>query len=675
MLAFLALLLTAQAQDNLTNGLVGYWPFDEGAGSLIADQSGKGNNGTLLRGVPSTMWTQGHIGTALYFDGESAAYVRVPSSQSLQKFTNITFAAWVRCDDTEREAPIIAKEQGEGRSYWFGTCPSAVFGIWLGWTGQWVIGDRDNGFIIGGQWTHLVSVWDGVSLKHYQDGNYVAGGASFSGPIWIDDTFLAIGVNSAIDSVSFKGVIDEVRIYNRALSETEVKALYAYDGNQTNQLLRVITELVQKGAWCLSTNTQVHKVAASGTRALVTSNEWETCLLNLSDPAKPVLLGTCQPLFPPSKVELVGNLAYIASWEPAFLSTVEIFDFTSPTNPVLKGYYDTAGYAQDVKVVGSIAYVADSEAGLLILDVSNPAFPWRLGGYDTMGSVQIVQVAGHYAYIADGNWLVILDVSNPSSPRRVGVYEVAGGIQTISARGSRVYLCEGTGDLRILDVSNPASIQSLGTYRGWGNPAQAVASFEHGYRVIAKMTPDDDFRGLFIARSAEAPTSPKALAGQSICFTSATALAGTLQPLMWLHDQGVDVKTLKIRYVGSQFSSILNAWSGEFAACGSTSRFFRTWLRNNPDKAKDIKELWRTPPLPHNAVVVRDDIPAEIAVKVAKALADLDKDTAVDQSQFRIDQQHFELANNSAYKPVIDFLRRYDAAIGLPAQIKLPKGR
>lgn len=207
------------------------------------------------------------------------------------------------------------------------------------------------------------------------------------------------------------------------------------------------------------------------------------------------------------------------------------------------------------------------------------------------------------------------------------------------------------------------------------NPAQAVASFEQGYRVIAKMTPDDDFRGLFIARSDEAPASPKALAGQSICFTSATALAGTLQPLMWLHDQGVDVKTLKIRYVGSQFSSILNAWSGEFAACGSTSRFFRTWMRNNPDKTKDIKELWRTPPLPHNAVVVRDDIAAGLAVQVAKALAGLDKDSSVDQSQFRIDQQHFELADNSAYKPVIDFLRRYDAAIGLPAQIKLPKGR
>jgi phosphonate transport system substrate-binding protein len=207
------------------------------------------------------------------------------------------------------------------------------------------------------------------------------------------------------------------------------------------------------------------------------------------------------------------------------------------------------------------------------------------------------------------------------------------------------------------------------------NPAQAVASFEHGYRVIAKMTPDDDFRGLFIARANEAPISPKDLVGKTLCFTSATALAGTLQPLMWLHDQGVDVKSLKIQYVGSQFSSILNAWGGEFTACGSTSRFFRTWSRGNPEKAKDIKVLWRTPSLPHNAVIVRDDVAAETAHRVADALAALDKDPSIEQSQFRADQQHFELADNGTYKPVIEFLRRYEAAIGLPTQIKLPKGR
>lgn len=206
------------------------------------------------------------------------------------------------------------------------------------------------------------------------------------------------------------------------------------------------------------------------------------------------------------------------------------------------------------------------------------------------------------------------------------------------------------------------------------NPAQAVASFEHGYRVIAKMTPDDDFRGLFITRvDDDMPVSPKSLTGKTICFTSATALAGTLQPLMWLHDQGVDVKTLKIHYVGSQFSSILNAWTGEFDACGSTSRFFRSWSKKNPDKAKEIMMLWRTPPLPHNAVVARDDLPASLTDKIAKALAGLDKDASVDQSQFKLDQQHFEVADDSAYKPVTEFLHRYDAAIGLPEQFKKNK--
>jgi phosphonate transport system substrate-binding protein len=189
------------------------------------------------------------------------------------------------------------------------------------------------------------------------------------------------------------------------------------------------------------------------------------------------------------------------------------------------------------------------------------------------------------------------------------------------------------------------------------NPAQAVASLDLGYRVIGA-----------------APTDPKDLAGKTLCFTSPTALAGTLLPLMWLHDQGVDVKGLQIRYVGSQFSSILNAWGGDYAACGSTSRFYRTWARNNPERAKEMQALWRTPALPHNAVIARDDVPPELAQQVAQALARLDKDPEVDQSQFRIDQQHFEPADNAAYAPVVDFLRRYDSAIGLPPQIALPKG-
>lgn len=206
---------------------------------------------------------------------------------------------------------------------------------------------------------------------------------------------------------------------------------------------------------------------------------------------------------------------------------------------------------------------------------------------------------------------------------------------------------------------------------GLPNPAETVASFQSGYRVIAKMTPDEDFRGLIVARADKAPASFKDLAGKALCFPSATAVAGTMLPLLFLHDNGVAVKDLRIRYVGSQFSSIVNAHTGEFAACGSTVRFWRTWARDNPDKAREMKVVWRTPSLPHNAVIARDDVPDGLAGAVAAVLSGMDKDKELDQSQFRIDQQHFEPAGNATYKPMLDFLLRYDAAIGLPPQIKL----
>lgn len=205
------------------------------------------------------------------------------------------------------------------------------------------------------------------------------------------------------------------------------------------------------------------------------------------------------------------------------------------------------------------------------------------------------------------------------------------------------------------------------------NPAQALLGIDAGYRVIAKMTPDEDFRGLIIARKDKAPATPRDLAGKTLCFPSASAVAGTMLPLMYLHDAGVPIAGLQVRYVGSQFSSIVNAHAGDYAACGSTVRFWRAWSRDNPDKAKDMVVLWRTPSLPHNAVLARDDVSETLSHDVANVLAGMDRDPGLDQSQFLIDQQHFELADDARYRPMLDFLLSYDQAIGLPASIRLPK--
>lgn len=205
------------------------------------------------------------------------------------------------------------------------------------------------------------------------------------------------------------------------------------------------------------------------------------------------------------------------------------------------------------------------------------------------------------------------------------------------------------------------------------NPYQTVLSLEHGYRVIAKMTPDENFRGLIVARSDSPVKQPRDLNGKTICFPSASAVAGTMLPLLYLHQHGGDVKSFKIKYVGSQDSSILNSYAGDAAACGSTVRFFGSWAKKDADKAREMKILWRTDSLPHNGIIARDDVDAAVAKRVAQTLAGMDKDAALDQAMFKKDQQHFELASDETYSPMRKFLREYDKAIGLPDTMRVVK--
>jgi phosphonate transport system substrate-binding protein len=207
------------------------------------------------------------------------------------------------------------------------------------------------------------------------------------------------------------------------------------------------------------------------------------------------------------------------------------------------------------------------------------------------------------------------------------------------------------------------------------NPYETLLSLKHGYGVIAKMTPDDDFRGLIIVRKDRRIKALPQLAGGTVSFPSPTAVAGTMLPLWMLHGQGlVSGKTFNAKFVGSQFSSILNAYAGDVDACGSTVRFWRVWSRDNPDKAAEMEVLARTESLPHNAVVARHDVDKALTARIAKVLAGMDSDPALDQSQFKQDQAHFELAGDASYQPMREFLVRYDQAIGLPGTMK-PVGK
>jgi hypothetical protein len=211
--------------------IVSEWQFDEGSGTIINDSSGNGNSGTLIGSKAGTR-SVGKHGGGLYFDGTvgaNATLVDFGNKPSFQITGAISFTAWIKSDDANRDAPILAKEGPAKLSYWFGLYPYNAFGMLLdqdgnqGWEGY----DRDNPIgVAPGTWVHLACTWDTATIRHYVNGSKVAE-APYSGPIHVSDALLVLGVNSDYQNLSngtaFKGWLDNVRLYNNALSPQELQ--------------------------------------------------------------------------------------------------------------------------------------------------------------------------------------------------------------------------------------------------------------------------------------------------------------------------------------------------------------------------------------------------------------------------------------------------------------------
>ena len=197
-------------------GLVAAWGFDTGSGTTAADQSGNGNTGTLS----SATWsTTGKYGSALSFNGGNA-YVNVPDSNSLDLTTGMTIEGWVRPASGGGWQTLLVKERpGE-----------LVYGLYANTDAnrpqsQVTIGNiarllNGTTTVPAGLWTHLAATFDGTTERLYANGTQVAQ-LAVSGSITTSTSPLKIGGN-AIWGEWFNGLIDEVRIYNRALTPAEI---------------------------------------------------------------------------------------------------------------------------------------------------------------------------------------------------------------------------------------------------------------------------------------------------------------------------------------------------------------------------------------------------------------------------------------------------------------------
>jgi hypothetical protein len=196
------------------------YSFNAGTGLTAADSSGNGNNGTLQNGVA---WTAaGKYVNALSFDGIND-FVLVPDSASLDVGSSGTIAAWVRLDAINRWNSILAKgnvNSSSATNYGMEVTNTNRFSCLLGAGGTSSRTLTSSITATTGTFYHVACVWDGTQLRLYINGVLNASVAQNLTPA-VNTSPLYIGqFGGNVDRI--RGVIDDVRIYGRALSEAEV---------------------------------------------------------------------------------------------------------------------------------------------------------------------------------------------------------------------------------------------------------------------------------------------------------------------------------------------------------------------------------------------------------------------------------------------------------------------
>ena len=215
-------------QESTLPGEVLHWLFedqpDKNGVLRFQDVTGQGRTGTCTGASCPTFGEPGHLGSAAHFDGVDDSV----SLASFGAFTTTTVSAWIYRTGANRarETIVSYKEHGncgftlslnEDRRRQYPRLHVRVGGAWYS-------AEMTQSIPLN-TWVHLAGTYDGQAIRLYRDGREVASASAPGGMQQCNQT-TAIGSRSSQNMHFFPGLMDEVRIFDHALSATEIKALY-----------------------------------------------------------------------------------------------------------------------------------------------------------------------------------------------------------------------------------------------------------------------------------------------------------------------------------------------------------------------------------------------------------------------------------------------------------------
>ncbi|MBI2580281.1 hypothetical protein HYV85_00555 [Candidatus Woesearchaeota archaeon] len=422
---------------DFNNSLVGYWRFEEGSGNVSVDFSGYGNNGNIS-GISTglTNWTSaGKRGGGLYFNGSGSpggsdsSNLTIPGSVSLNNISEaITMEAWVNPDRYTGSGTVMIKD---GSSYLQMDTAGQVIAYFYGLTAP---GYHNSGYIVPlNTWTHLAVVYNGSHVNIYRNGveNYTNASSGS-----ITKTGLVLASDKS-------GVMDELKIWNRALSRQEINASFhagnyrlfrnfsgLADGNYTYRAYSVdasgnVNRTEARNVTVDTVAPTISFIAPTGANASFLNRTW-------------TLVNTSTTEASEHSVFVNFNGSLVGYWRFEDDGDTNASDFTSNNNNgTLVNFGCTAA---DCNLTGGAAGVA---SGFVSSGKRGKAMAFDgVGDYVSLGNPRLF--GGNVSNASMAFWVKPADSWNTDSKRDFIFADIA------SSAGLQLSAMEDNGDLRIV---------------------------------------------------------------------------------------------------------------------------------------------------------------------------------------------------------------------------------
>ncbi len=194
------------------------------------------------------------------------------------------------------------------------------------------------------------------------------------------------------------------------------------------------------------------------------------------------------------------------------------------------------------------------------------------------------------------------------------------------------------------------------------NGMQLLGAQRNGYRVVGRIA--DDSRTVIFVNKDSSVYEFGDIQGHTICLPGQHTLSGTMMPLLYLYQQGVNVNgSLRRLYVPTFESAMLNVYLGHAALGATWKPMWEMYLKQRPELGSKLEARWETPPLVNAGILLRVTIDTALAAKLAGLFFQMNKDEQGRRALRRLNISGFAPADSNTFRPMEAFLREYDEKI------------